>query len=62
MKKKMSKKTENEKIAEAYKCGFESAIKCLIGAQRALEPLATQLVINYINERAQNEDETTPNA
>lgn len=53
----MSKKTENEKIAQAFKCGFEAALGVLKGAQKTLEPLANELVIAYLKEQKEVSNE-----
>ncbi len=44
-------KTEDEKLALAFKCGFEAALGCLKGAQRTLEPLSNELVTAYLKEK-----------
>lgn len=47
-------KTENEKLAEAFKYGFQAAIEVLQGARKGLDPLAEILVTDYLKEKKKN--------
>ena len=48
-------KTENEKLAEAFKYGFQAAIECLQGAkEKGIDQLAEILVTDYLKEKKKN--------
>ena len=48
----MTKQTENEKLAEAYRYGWQAALKCLQGVyKQAVDPLAEIIILEHFKQK-----------
>jgi hypothetical protein len=55
----MSKQTENEKLAQAFRFGWEAAMKCLQGVyKQGVNPLAEIMVLDYFEKNKKKPKKT----
>jgi hypothetical protein len=48
----MSNQTENEKLAQAYRYGWQAAMKCLQGVyKQGVDPLAEIIVLEHFKQK-----------